>query len=68
MKSNAAMISTGGTFTMNFFYKGFVVLLLTVGLNRGDQRDQNPDTDIGDGYDDDPLLSWNEGKVKKLRH
>jgi len=26
------MISTGGTFTMNFFYKGFVVLLLTVGL------------------------------------
>jgi len=42
MKSNAAMISTGGTFTMIFFYKGFAVLLLTVGLNRGDQRDQNP--------------------------
>ena len=54
MKSNAAMISTGGTFTMIFFYKGFAVLLLTVGLNRGDQRHQNPDTDIGDGYDDDP--------------
>jgi len=32
MKSNAAMISTGGTFTMIFFYKGFAVLLLTVGL------------------------------------
>jgi hypothetical protein len=48
------MISTGGTFTMNSFYRGLVVLLLTVGLNRGDQRHQNPDTDIGDGYDDDP--------------